>query len=55
MLFRSYDHIGINSGGYGTTEGSTFQIAELVVYNSTLTSTQITTVEGWLDYKYGIF
>lgn len=50
----SYDRICINDYGGGYGEASECQVAEVIVYNSTLNSTQYTAVESYLVSKYGL-
>lgn len=50
----SYDRICINDFGGAYTEASECQIAELIVYNSTLNATDYTAVEAYLVSKYGL-
>lgn len=47
----SYAQIAINNSGY---ESSECDIVELIVYNSTLNSTQYAAVESYLVSKYGL-
>jgi len=47
----SYDQICINDSGY---ESSECQIAELIVYNRTLSSPEYASVESYLSSKYGL-
>lgn len=61
-LDRAADGSGIpgtgnNATSANTTVGNatpTYQLAELIYYNSALTSTQITQVETYLNNKYGL-
>ena len=47
--------ITINNGVFGAnTEASECQIAELIVYNRTLNSTEYASVESYLASKYGL-
>jgi hypothetical protein len=45
-------HLTVNVGGYGET--SDWQIAEVIVYPSTLSSTDYLAVESYLASKYGL-
>jgi hypothetical protein len=45
-------HLSINHGTY--SEYSDWQCAEVLVYPSTLSSTDYQTIEAWLAYRYGI-
>jgi hypothetical protein len=48
----SYDQICVNNGPYG--EASDCDIAEVIVYNTTLNSGQYASVEAYLTSKYGL-
>jgi len=48
----SYAQLGINT--WTTSESSDFQIAEIIVYDRTLNSTEYTAVENYLATKYGL-
>ena len=51
----SYDRLTINiNPAVGTGENSTWMCAEVIVYNRTLNSTEIASMESWLATKYGI-
>lgn len=43
----------VNNGGYKSTQSSTWGIAEIIVYNRTLSSTEYLNVENYLNLKYG--
>lgn len=43
----------VNYGNYQSTQSSTWGIAEIIVYNRTLTSTEYLNVENYLNLKYG--
>jgi hypothetical protein len=44
----------INYGIYASTEASDWMVAEVIVYNSTLSSADYNLVESYLENKYGI-
>lgn len=48
----SYARLAINTGAYA--ENSDWQVAEVIIYNSTLSSTNYQAVESYLANKYGI-
>jgi hypothetical protein len=50
----SYDQICINDAGGGYSEASECQVAEVIVYNSTLSATDYQAVEAYLVSKYGL-
>lgn len=50
----SYDNICINDWGGGYSEASECQIAEVIVYDRTLNSTEYAAVEAYLVAKYGL-
>lgn len=45
--------LSVNYGTYYTSQSSTWAIAEIIVYNRTLNSTEYTNVENYLNMKYG--
>ena len=45
--------LSVNYGTYYTSQSSTWAIAEIIVYNRTLNSTEYTNVENYLNLKYG--
>lgn len=46
------EQLSINSGVYTTSQTSTFAVAEVIVYNRTLSSSEYTSVEDYLNKKY---
>lgn len=50
----SYDNICINDWAGGYQEASECDIAEMIVYDRTLNSTEYTSVEAYLVSKYGL-
>lgn len=44
----------INAGPYGSSETSDCEIAEAILYDSVLTVSQVTEIEGYLAWKWGL-